>query len=151
MGEKLILSVMFAVLVLGLFGFSESYGHNFISNELTHTIQQFKLLPVDIDGNTVTGVQCFAADSSGTTIVGPKGEEIWTDKHGKVKVKFHWDVSEPLNQFVIITCFSRDVSGTQMFDTITKDGGGYNEFVMDDTNGNEPTSTPIILPKLPSV
>ncbi|HET6146635.1 MAG TPA: type VI secretion system tip protein TssI/VgrG [Polyangia bacterium] len=25
------------------------------------------------------------------TIVGPKGEEIWTDKYGRVKVQFHWD------------------------------------------------------------
>jgi type VI secretion system secreted protein VgrG len=24
-------------------------------------------------------------------IVGKSGEEIWTDKHGRVKVKFHWD------------------------------------------------------------
>ena len=24
-------------------------------------------------------------------VVGPKGEEIWTDKHGRVKVQFHWD------------------------------------------------------------
>jgi len=25
------------------------------------------------------------------TVVGPKGEEIYTDKYGRVKVKFHWD------------------------------------------------------------
>lgn len=24
-------------------------------------------------------------------VVGPGGEEIWTDKHGRVKVQFHWD------------------------------------------------------------
>lgn len=24
-------------------------------------------------------------------VVGPSGEEIWTDKYGRVKVKFHWD------------------------------------------------------------
>jgi len=24
-------------------------------------------------------------------VVGPKGEEIWTDKYGRVKVQFHWD------------------------------------------------------------
>src|SRR5207248_11484327 len=24
-------------------------------------------------------------------VVGPAGEEIWTDKYGRVKVQFHWD------------------------------------------------------------
>ena len=24
-------------------------------------------------------------------VVGPAGEELWTDKHGRVKVQFHWD------------------------------------------------------------
>lgn len=24
-------------------------------------------------------------------VVGPSGEEIWTDEHGRVKVQFHWD------------------------------------------------------------
>src|SRR5690606_33979067 len=24
-------------------------------------------------------------------VVGPQGESIWTDKYGRVKVKFHWD------------------------------------------------------------
>ncbi|UWS32890.1 type VI secretion system Vgr family protein [Erwinia pyrifoliae] len=24
-------------------------------------------------------------------VVGPKGESIWTDKYGRIKVKFHWD------------------------------------------------------------
>lgn len=25
------------------------------------------------------------------TVVGPKGQEIWTDQHGRVKCQFHWD------------------------------------------------------------
>ena len=25
------------------------------------------------------------------TVVGPKGEEIYTDEYGRVKVQFHWD------------------------------------------------------------
>ena len=25
------------------------------------------------------------------TVVGKKGEEIWTDKHGRIRVQFHWD------------------------------------------------------------
>lgn len=27
-------------------------------------------------------------------VVGPEGESIWTDKYGRVKVKFHWDTAE---------------------------------------------------------
>lgn len=33
---------------------------------------------------TVEGIQT-------ATVVGPKGEEIYTDKYGRVKVQFHWD------------------------------------------------------------
>jgi type VI secretion system secreted protein VgrG len=29
------------------------------------------------------------------TVVGPSGETIYTDKYGRVKVKFHWDRAEP--------------------------------------------------------
>jgi len=31
-------------------------------------------------------------------VVGKKDEEIWTDKYGRVKVKFHWDRSEKKNE-----------------------------------------------------
>lgn len=31
------------------------------------------------------------AGSQTAMVVGPSGEEIWTDKHGRVKVQFHWD------------------------------------------------------------
>lgn len=29
------------------------------------------------------------------TVVGPKGEEIWTDEYGRVKLEFHWDRKSP--------------------------------------------------------
>ncbi|WP_028311601.1 type VI secretion system Vgr family protein [Derxia gummosa] len=29
--------------------------------------------------------------SQTATVVGPKGEEIWTDKYGRIKLQFHWD------------------------------------------------------------
>ena len=31
------------------------------------------------------------------TVVGPEGEEVHTDAHGRVKVQFHWDRKEPYN------------------------------------------------------
>ena len=31
------------------------------------------------------------------TVVGPKGEEVHSDAHGRVKVQFHWDRDEPFN------------------------------------------------------
>ncbi len=32
-----------------------------------------------------------AAGCETARVVGPSGEEIWTDKHGRIKVQFHWD------------------------------------------------------------
>ncbi|HEU0222096.1 MAG TPA: type VI secretion system tip protein TssI/VgrG [Paracoccaceae bacterium] len=32
-------------------------------------------------------------------VVGPKGEEIYTDKYGRVKVQFHWDREGKLDEF----------------------------------------------------
>jgi type VI secretion system secreted protein VgrG len=31
-------------------------------------------------------------------VVGPEHEEIWTDEHGRVKLKFHWDRKLPVNE-----------------------------------------------------
>jgi type VI secretion system secreted protein VgrG len=121
-------------------------------------------------------------------VVGPAGEEIFTDKYGRVKVQFHWDregkknensscwvrVSHPwagkawggihiprMGDEVIVDFLEGDpdqpiivgrvyhaenmppwglpakmvVSGFKSYST--KGGGGYNEFSMDDTKGNE--------------
>ena len=121
-------------------------------------------------------------------VVGPAGEEIYTDKYGRVKVQFHWDregkrdadsscwvrVSYPwagknwggihiprIGQEVIVDFLEGDpdrpiiigrvyhaenmppwglpakavISGVKS--DSTKGGGGYNEYSMDDTKGNE--------------
>jgi type VI secretion system secreted protein VgrG len=36
--------------------------------------------------------------SQTATVVGPSGDEIYTDKYGRVKVKFHWDRAEERNE-----------------------------------------------------
>ena len=122
------------------------------------------------------------------TIVGPAGEEIYTDKYGRVKAQFHWDregrkdensscwmrVSQAhagkgfgaidiprLGEEVIVNFIegdpdrplitgrvyhaenmppyglpgSKNISGLKS--NSTKGGGGYNEYIMDDTKGNE--------------
>jgi len=53
---------------------------------------KFKCMPADVPyrperktpKHIMRGVQT-------ATVVGPKGEEIYTDKYGRVKVQFHWD------------------------------------------------------------
>jgi type VI secretion system secreted protein VgrG len=39
------------------------------------------------------------------TVVGPSGDEIHTDKYGRVKVKFHWDRDDKKNE--TSSCFVR--------------------------------------------
>ncbi len=121
-------------------------------------------------------------------VVGPAGEEIYTDKYGRVKVQFHWDregkknensscwirVSSPwagkswggihiprIGQEVIVDFLEGDPDQPMITGRVynaenmppwglpakkvvsgfksdsTKGGGGYNEFSMDDTKGNE--------------
>jgi type VI secretion system secreted protein VgrG len=121
-------------------------------------------------------------------VVGPGGEEIYTDQYGRVKVQFHWDregqrnessscwmrVSQVwagkqwgaihiprIGQEVIVDFLEGDpdqpiitgrvYNGTNMppyglpggkvisgiKSNSTKGGGGYNEYVFDDTKGNE--------------
>ncbi|MFO0812301.1 MAG: type VI secretion system tip protein TssI/VgrG [Gemmatales bacterium] len=57
-----------------------------------HYSNQFHCMPFDLpyrplrqtERPTVAGTQT-------AVVVGPKGEEIFTDKYGRVKVQFHWD------------------------------------------------------------
>lgn len=40
--------------------------------------------PLDTDWPEISGLHT-------AMVVGKKGEEIWTDEHGRIKVQFHWD------------------------------------------------------------
>ncbi|WP_049263550.1 type VI secretion system tip protein VgrG, partial [Pseudomonas aeruginosa] len=52
--------------------------------------QSFRLLP-QTPVPVVRGPQT-------AVVVGPKGEEIWTDQYGRVKVHFHWDRHDQSNE-----------------------------------------------------
>ncbi len=130
----------------------------------------------------------FVQGPQTAVVTGPKGEEIYPDEHGRVKVQFHWDregkhdensscwirVSHPwagsswggihtprIGQEVIVDFIEGDpdcpiitgrvyngdnkppyplpgkkeISGVKS--NSSKGGGGYNEFVMDDSKGEE--------------
>ncbi|MCX7099873.1 MAG: type VI secretion system tip protein TssI/VgrG [Methylococcales bacterium] len=40
----------------------------------------------------------FVQGPQTAVVVGKEGEEIWTDKYGRVKVKFHWDRDDKMNE-----------------------------------------------------
>ena len=135
-----------------------------------------------------TTAKPFVQGVQTAVVVGPDGEEIYTDEFGRVKVQFHWDregqrdensscwirVSQihaghsfggidipRVGQEVIVSFLegdpdrpiitgrvfhaenmppfglpdSKNISGYKS--NSTKGGGGYNEFVMDDTKDNE--------------
>jgi type VI secretion system secreted protein VgrG len=128
------------------------------------------------------------AGSQTAVVTGPKGEEIYPDEHGRVKVQFHWDregkrdeksscwirvsqtwagpgwgavVIPRIGQEVIVQFLEGDPDRPIITGTVyngdnrhsaslpgsksqsgfrsnsTPGGAGYNEFVMDDTKGNE--------------
>jgi type VI secretion system secreted protein VgrG len=128
------------------------------------------------------------AGSQTAIVTGPKGEEIYPDEHGRIKVQFHWDregkldeksscwirvgqtmagptwgaiVIPRIGQEVIVQFLEGDPDRPIIMGTVyngdnrppfplpggktqagfksnsTAGGGGYNEFVLDDTKGKE--------------
>ncbi len=52
----------------------------------------FKCIPFDVPYRPVMRIPKPVVEGSQTAmVVGPKGEEIYTDEHGRIKVQFHWD------------------------------------------------------------
>lgn len=49
------------------------------------------------------------AGTQTATVTGKAGEEIWTDKYGRIKVKFHWDISGTENEKT--SCWIRVAQG----------------------------------------
>lgn len=63
------------------------YSNEFVCIESTVVFRPARRTPKPI----VEGVQT-------AMVVGPSGEEIYTDKHGRVKVQFHWDRNGVYNE-----------------------------------------------------
>lgn len=67
-------------------------GYRSGEGEATHYSNEFLAIPLEVPFRpprrsakpTVRGTQS-------AEVVGPRGEEIWVDEHGRIKVQFHWD------------------------------------------------------------
>lgn len=159
------------------------------ADEGTHYENTFECIPSDVPFRPPrTTPKPHVQGCQTAVVVGPAGEEIYTDKFGRVKVQFHWDregarnensscwmrVSSPwagkgwggiqiprIGQEVVVDFLEGDpdrpivmgnmyhaenmppwglpakavISGFKS--DSSKGGGGYNEFSMDDTKGNE--------------
>lgn len=63
------------------------YECNFTAIRATQQFRPRRLTPVP-----------FVQGPQTATVVGKEGEEIWTDKYGRIKVKFHWDRDDKKNE-----------------------------------------------------
>jgi type VI secretion system secreted protein VgrG len=58
----------------------------------THYTNEFTCIPFALPFRPERTTECpFIYGSQTAEVVGPAGEEIFTDKYGRVKVQFHWD------------------------------------------------------------
>jgi type VI secretion system secreted protein VgrG len=84
---------------------SEMNGKDFVLTSIDHEASQaveaggyfdysnrFKCIPADIPFRPPRMTpKPFVQGAQTAMVVGPHGEEIYTDEHGRVKVQFHWD------------------------------------------------------------
>ncbi|PLZ00091.1 type VI secretion system tip protein VgrG [Burkholderia sp. WAC0059] len=66
---------------------NDSYGNTFEAFPLAVPFRAPVTTPLPLVSGTHTA-----------NVVGPQGEEIWTDAYGRIKVKFHWDRSAVANE-----------------------------------------------------
>jgi type VI secretion system secreted protein VgrG len=74
--------------------FNQEYVLRWVSHSLslTHYSNAFTAFPFEVVFRPPIVTPKPKIVSTQTAIVtGPKGEEIWTDKYGRIKVQFHWD------------------------------------------------------------
>ncbi|BAP55296.1 hypothetical protein THII_0999 [Thioploca ingrica] len=62
------------------------------SLSLTHYSNAFRAFPATVSFRPpVTTPKPRIVSTQTAMVTGPSGEEIWTDKYGRIKVQFHWD------------------------------------------------------------
>jgi type VI secretion system secreted protein VgrG len=71
-------------LILGADAHYSRGGHGDYRNTL-------RVIPADMPYRPAAPARRTMPGPETATVVGPKGDEIHTDKHGRVKVQFHWD------------------------------------------------------------
>ncbi len=57
-------------------------------------LTEFTTVPAKVSWRAPRITPWPIAGTERATVVGAKGKTIWTDEHGRVKLKFHWDRSE---------------------------------------------------------
>jgi type VI secretion system secreted protein VgrG len=68
-------------------GDGEIFNCRFVAIKAEQQFRSARITPKPIISGTQTAI-----------VVGKSGEEIWTDKYGRVKVKFHWDRDPETNE-----------------------------------------------------
>ncbi|MDC9613928.1 type VI secretion system tip protein TssI/VgrG [Xenorhabdus khoisanae] len=65
------------------------------SNKIEHIIiTDFTAIPSKVNWRAPRITPWPVANTERATVVGASGKTIWTDEHGRVKLKFHWDRSD---------------------------------------------------------
>ena len=81
--------------------FNKDYVLQWLSHSLslTHYSNAFRAFPATVAFRPLMTTPKPRIVSTQTAIVtGPSGEEIWTDKYGRIKVQFHWDQEGQRNE-----------------------------------------------------
>ena len=84
---------------------NEDVNQDYIIKSITHSFKNekygnsFEAIPIDHPVRPIKKTRIpRVAGTHSAFVVGPPGEEIWTDSLGRIKVKFHWDRSDINNE-----------------------------------------------------
>jgi type VI secretion system secreted protein VgrG len=83
----------------------EGFGPRGASEEMPTYRNTFSCLPSDTPARPRRKRRKLKQVMETAVVVGPEGEEIFTDEHGRIKVQFHWDQQGERNEHS--SCFLR--------------------------------------------